>query len=103
LAGAETLLDDCRGICLCCGKFSGESEFGKDLRYRSEHAIQILLFTFFWPVDFLFGKDPKDVTACFENFLVPQESLMSWNIIFKSCNDSLMFQIPFLIMIPYSS
>jgi hypothetical protein len=23
------------------------------------------------------------MTACFENFLVPQESLISWNIIFK--------------------
>jgi hypothetical protein len=49
--------------------------------------------SFFW----------NDVTACFENFLVPQESLISWNIIFKSGNDSLMFQNPFLIRIPYSS
>jgi hypothetical protein len=40
------------------GKVSGESEFGKDLRYRSEHAIRILLLISFWLVDFLFGKDP---------------------------------------------
>jgi hypothetical protein len=25
-----------RGMCLCWGKLSGESEFRKDLRYRSE-------------------------------------------------------------------
>jgi hypothetical protein len=35
-----------------------ESTFGKDLQYRSEQAIQIMLFTFFILVDFLFGKDP---------------------------------------------
>jgi hypothetical protein len=36
---------------------TGESEFGKDLWYRSEQAVWILLFTSFWIVDFLFDKD----------------------------------------------
>jgi hypothetical protein len=45
----------------------------------------------------------KDVTAGFGNFLVPQGSLMSCNIISKCDKDSLMFQNPFLIRIPYSS
>ena len=45
----------------------------------------------------------KDMRACFGNFLVPQGSLMNCNIISKSSNDSLMFQNPFLIRIPYSS
>jgi hypothetical protein len=41
--------------------------------------------------------------ACFRNFLVPQGSLMSCNIISKCGKDSLMFQNPFLIRIPYLS
>jgi len=45
----------------------------------------------------------NDVVAGFENFLVPQRSLMSCNIISKCGKDSLMFQNPFLIRIPYSS
>ena len=45
----------------------------------------------------------KDVAAGFGNFLVPQGSLMSCNIIYKCGSDSLMFQNPFLIRIPYSS
>jgi hypothetical protein len=45
----------------------------------------------------------KDVAAGFENFLVPQGSLMSYNIIYKCGKDSLMFQNHFLISIPYSS
>ncbi|KAL3569554.1 hypothetical protein D5086_029444 [Populus alba] len=45
----------------------------------------------------------KDVAAGFGNFLVPQGSLMSCNIIYKCGGDSLMFQNPFLIRIPYSS
>jgi hypothetical protein len=45
----------------------------------------------------------KDVAAGFGNFLVPQGSLMSCNIISNCGKDSLMFQNPFLIMIPYSS
>ena len=32
---------------LCWGTFSSESMFRKDLRYRSEQAIRILLFTSF--------------------------------------------------------
>jgi len=32
---------------MCGGKVSDESEFGNDLRYRSEQAIQILLYTSF--------------------------------------------------------
>jgi hypothetical protein len=36
---AETLQKDSRGICLCWGKLSGESEFGKNMQYRSEQAI----------------------------------------------------------------
>jgi hypothetical protein len=45
----------------------------------------------------------KDVAAGYGNFLVPQGSLMSCNIISKYGKDSLMFQNPFLIRIPYSS
>ena len=45
----------------------------------------------------------KDVGVCFRNFLLPQGSLMSCNIIFKCGNDSLMFQNTFLIRIPYPS
>jgi hypothetical protein len=45
----------------------------------------------------------KDVAAGYGNFLVPQGSLMSCNIISKCGKDSLMFQNPFLIRIPYSS
>jgi len=55
---AKTLLKDFKGNFLCWDKFSGESEFGKDLRFRSEWAVWILLFTSFWPVDFLFGNNP---------------------------------------------
>jgi hypothetical protein len=45
----------------------------------------------------------KNVTAGFVNFLVPQGSLISCNIISKCDKDSLMFHNPFLIMIPYPS
>ena len=45
----------------------------------------------------------KDVVAGFGNFLVPQGFLMSCNIIYKCDSDSLMFQNPFVIRIPYSS
>ena len=45
----------------------------------------------------------KDVAVGFGNFLVPQGSLMSCNIFYKCGGDSLMFQNPFLIRIPYSS
>jgi len=45
----------------------------------------------------------KDVAADFGNFLVPLGSLMSCSIISKYGKDSLMFQNPFLIRIPYSS
>jgi hypothetical protein len=45
----------------------------------------------------------KDVAAVYGNFLVPQGFLMSCNIISKCDKDSLMFQNPFLIRIPYSS
>jgi hypothetical protein len=34
---------------------SDQSEFGKALQYGSTEAVQILLFTSFWLVDFLFG------------------------------------------------
>ena len=44
---AETLPNDSRCICLCWGKFSGESILGKDLQYRLEQAIRIMLFTSF--------------------------------------------------------
>ena len=45
----------------------------------------------------------KDVGACFGNcFLVSHGSLMSCNIISKCGKDSLMFQNPFLVRIPYS-
>jgi hypothetical protein len=57
-------------------------------------------------VDFLFGKDPFPTRMrelVFGNFLVPQESLMTCNIISKSGNDLLMFQNCFLIRIPYPS
>jgi hypothetical protein len=45
----------------------------------------------------------RDVAAGYSNFLVQQGSLMSCNIISKCGKDSLMFQNPFLIRIPYSS
>jgi hypothetical protein len=45
----------------------------------------------------------KDVAAGFGNFLVPLGSLMSCSTISKCSRDSLMFQNPFLIRIPYSS
>ena len=45
----------------------------------------------------------KYVAAGFGNFLVPQGSLISCNIISKCGKESLMFQNPFLIRIPYSS
>ena len=45
----------------------------------------------------------KDVGACLGNFLVPQGSLMSCNIISKCGKDSLMFQNRFLIRISYPS
>ena len=45
----------------------------------------------------------QDVAAGYGNFLVPQGSLMSCNIISKCGTNSLMFQNPFLIRIPYSS
>jgi len=45
----------------------------------------------------------KYVAAGYGNFLVPQGSLMSCNVISKCGRDSLMFQNPFLIRIPYSS
>jgi len=44
----------------------------------------------------------KDVAAGYENFLVPQGSLMSCNIISKCSRDSLMFQNPFLIHPSYT-
>jgi hypothetical protein len=37
----ETLPEDSRGIVLYWGEFSGESEFGKDLRYRLEKVVRI--------------------------------------------------------------
>jgi len=52
----ETWHEDLEGIVLYWGKVSGELEFRKDLWYRSEQTAQILLFTSFWLVDFLFGK-----------------------------------------------
>jgi hypothetical protein len=45
----------------------------------------------------------KDVAAGFGNFLDQLGSLMSCSIISKCGNDSLMFQNPFLIRIPYLS
>jgi len=36
---SKTLSEDSRGIFLCSSKCSGESEFKKDLRYRSEHVV----------------------------------------------------------------
>ena len=45
----------------------------------------------------------KGLAAGFGNFLVPQGSLMSCNIIYKCGGGSLMFQNPFLMRIPYSS
>jgi len=38
-------------------KISGPSEFRKASQYRSTEVVRILLFTSFWLVDFLFGKD----------------------------------------------
>jgi len=43
------------------------------------------------------------MTACVGNFLILQESLMGYNIIFKCDKNSLMFQNLFLKRISYSS
>jgi hypothetical protein len=56
-----------------------------------------------WPSILLGFFSYKDVAAGYGNFLVTQGSLMSCNIISKCGRDSLMFQNPFLIRIPYSS
>ena len=57
-------------------------------------------------MDFLFGKDLFS-TRMWELVLgislVPQGSIMRCNIISKCGKNSLMFQNPFLIKIPYSS
>jgi hypothetical protein len=50
--------ENSRGIGLCWGKVSDESEFEKNMRYRSEQTVWFLLFTSFWLMDFQFGKDP---------------------------------------------
>jgi len=57
-------------------------------------------------MNFLFGKNPfpyKDTIAFYKNFIVLQEYLIYYNIIFKCGENSLMFQNPFLITIFYSS
>ena len=77
--------------------------FGKASQYGSTKAVRIcFLLTCGLPI-WLGFFSYKDVGACFGNFLVQQESLMSCNIISKCGTDSLMFQNPFLIRIPYSS
>jgi hypothetical protein len=45
----------------------------------------------------------KDVAAYFGNLLVLQGFLIGCNIVFKCGKDSLIFQNPFLTIIPYSS
>jgi hypothetical protein len=67
--------------------------------YEFCYLLPFDLWTFYLAGSFSY----KDVGACFGNFLVPQGSLMSCNIISKCGKDSLMFQNPFLIRIPYSS
>ena len=54
---AKILPEDSTNMCLCWGKLLGELKFRKDLWYRSEQAVWIFLFTSFWLVDFLFGKN----------------------------------------------
>jgi hypothetical protein len=54
----ETLQEDSKGICLGWDKLLDESEFEKEFEYMSEQVVWILLFTSFWYVDFLYGKDP---------------------------------------------
>jgi len=71
--------------------FSGIDVFACGLR---DHVIMRFALKFF---------SYKYVATGFANFLVPQESLMSCNIISKCGKVSLMFQNPFLIRIPYSS
>jgi hypothetical protein len=44
---AETLLEDSKGSFICWNKLSGESKFRKNLWYRLEQTIRILLFTSF--------------------------------------------------------
>ena len=39
-------------------KISAQLEFGKTSQYGSIEVVRILLFTSFWLVNFLFGKDP---------------------------------------------
>ena len=66
--------------------------------YEFCYLLPFDLWTFYLAGSFSY----KDVGACFVNFLVPQGSLMSL-LISKCGKDSLMFQNPFLIRIPYSS
>jgi hypothetical protein len=44
---AETLPKDSRGIGACWGQVSSDTKFAKDLQYRSEQAVRILLLTSF--------------------------------------------------------
>ena len=54
---------------------------------------------FIWKKSFSY----KDMTACFENLLVLQRSLMGCNIIFNCGKDSLIFQNLLITRISYSS
>jgi len=44
---AETLPKDSRDIGACWGQVLSDTEFAKDLQYRSKQAVRILLFTSF--------------------------------------------------------
>jgi hypothetical protein len=72
---------------------------GQQMLYEFCYSFPFDLWTSTWLGFFSY----KDVTTSFGNFLIPQGSLMSCNIISKCDKDSLMFQNPFLIRIPYAS
>jgi len=72
---------------------------GQQRLYEFSYLLPFGLWTSFWLGFFSY----KDVAAGYGNFLVPQGSLMRCNIISKCGKNSLIFQNPFLIRIPYSS
>jgi hypothetical protein len=72
---------------------------GQQMLYEFCYSFSFDLWTSIWLGCFSY----KDVAASFGNFLVPQGSLMSCNIISKCDKDSLMFHNPFFIRIPNPS
>jgi hypothetical protein len=89
-------------------KIAGQSDFGKDSLYAilvNRGCTNFVIYfhlTCGLPI-WLGFFSYKDVAAGFGNVIVPLGSLTSCSRIFKCGKDSLMFQNPFFIRIPYSS